>query len=175
MKKCILLVDDDRQIRESLRKVLQAEGYKVLLAADGREAVEEIHGALIDLVLLDLNLPFISGWDTFGRFTSFNPFIPIVIITGRQNQHELAVAAGISALMEKPLDVPQLLLTISELLAEDAEAHLKRMMGLRDDMRYAPRLPAVSTDGLEPKQSVLRRGRFPSAHSVRRTVGQTNA
>jgi DNA-binding response OmpR family regulator len=138
MKKKILVVDDDPQIRESLRKVLRAEGYEVVLAADGRDGIEKFNTERIDLLLLDLNLPGNSGWDIFGTLTSLNPFLPIIIITGRQNQHELVAGAGVGALMEKPLDVPLLLKTITELLAESAETRLKRLVGLHSDMCYVP-------------------------------------
>jgi DNA-binding response OmpR family regulator len=138
MKKRILIVDDDDQIRESLGKVLRTEGYDVLLASHGREGLEIFNSERIDLVLLDLTLPGNSGWDVFGTLTSSNPFLPIIIITGRQNQHELALGAGVGALMEKPLDVPLLLKTIAELIAEESETHLKRLAGLRRDLRYMP-------------------------------------
>ena len=144
MKKKILVVDDDPQIRESLRKVLRAEGYEVVLAADGQEAIEKFNSERIDLLLLDLNLPDNSGWDIFGTITSLNPFLPIIIITGRQNQHELATGAGVGALMEKPLDVPKLLRIIAELTAEPAETRLKRLVGLHGDTRYVPPLHPVS-------------------------------
>jgi two-component system, OmpR family, KDP operon response regulator KdpE len=138
MKQTILVVDDDEQVRESLGKLLRAEGYEVILAADGQKGIAESNKNRIDLVLLDLNLPNNSGWDVFGTLTSFNPFLPIIIITGRQNQRELAMGAGVGALMEKPLDVPLLLKTIAELIAEESETHLKRLAGLRGDLRYVP-------------------------------------
>ena len=138
VSKTILVVDDDPGIRESLRKVLQAEGYQVALAADDREAIEKFNQERIDLVLLDLNLPVNSGWDTFGTLTAIDPLLPIIIITGRQNQFELAAATGISALMVKPLNVPLLLETVVDLLDEEPERRLKRLVGLRQDLRYVP-------------------------------------
>jgi DNA-binding response OmpR family regulator len=138
MKKTVLIVDDDAPIRQALRKVLQAEGYEVMLAADGLEGLEQFDSKHIDLLLLDLNLPAKSGWDLFERFSSTNPLLPIVIITGRHNQYRLAAAAGVGALMEKPLDVSLLLQTIAALLIEPAEARLKRLVGLNSDVRYAP-------------------------------------
>jgi DNA-binding response OmpR family regulator len=86
MKAKILVVDDDPQIRESLFKVLRAEGHEVVLAADGPEGIEKFNTEQIDLLLLDLNLPGNSGWDVFGTLTSLNPFLPIIIITGRNNR-----------------------------------------------------------------------------------------
>ncbi|MHB8522869.1 MAG: response regulator [Limisphaerales bacterium] len=135
-EKRILVVDDDGQIRESLRKVLQAEDYEVVLAADGQEGIGKFASEPIDLLLLDLNLPAKSGWDIFERLSFMSPLLPIIIITGRHNQYEMAKAAGVGALMEKPLDVPLLLQTITELLAEPAETRLERLAGLHSYVRH---------------------------------------
>ena len=139
VKKKILVVDDSPQIRQSLQKVLRAEGYDVVLAADGREGIEKFDTERLDMLLLDVCLPDISGWDVFGTLTSINPFLPIVIITGKDEQHDLAVLGGVGALIEKPLDVPRLLETVKKLLAESPEVHLQRLAGRLGDMRYAGR------------------------------------
>lgn len=140
MKKAILVVDDDLQIRESLGKLLRAEGYEVALAADGQAGIDLFDKQRIDLVLLDLSLPGDGGWEIFGAITDTNPCLPIIIITGRENQHELATLAGVGALMEKPLNLPVLLETVSKLIAEAPEARLERLVGLRSDLRYVPPL-----------------------------------
>ena len=154
MNKTVLIVDDDAPIRQALRKVLQAEGYEVVSAADDQEGLEQFDSKHIDPVLLDLNLPAKSGWDLFERFSSTNPLLPIVIITGRHNQYKLAAAAGVGALMEKPLDVPLLLQTIAALLVEPAEARLKRLVGLNSDLRYAPPRRTSSTICPDPDSEV---------------------
>lgn len=156
------MVDDDSSIRESLRKVLQTEGYEVALAGNGREAIDKFNQERIDLVLLDLNLPVNSGWDTFGTLTAIDPLLPIIIITGRQNQSRLAAAAGISALMEKPLNVPLLLQTIADLLAEEPATRLKRLVGLRSDMRYAPPIQRGSPNASSAGQKDKPRARVAS-------------
>jgi len=130
-----MVLDDDAQIRQSLQKLLKAEGYEVVLVAEGEAALVELGRDKIDLLLLDLNLPNKSGWDIFERVTSNNPLLPIIIITGRAKQSEVAVAAGVGALMQKPLDVPLLLKTISELLLEPAEKRLKRLVGVEQSTR----------------------------------------
>ena len=135
LNKQIMVLDDDEQIRQSLLKLLQAESYEVVLASDGTEALDKLERFHVDLLLLDLNLPNKSGWDVFERVTSANPLLPIIIITGRQKQSELAVAAGVGALMQKPLDVPLLLKTISELLLESPEKRLKRLAGVEQSTR----------------------------------------
>jgi len=122
MAKRILLVDDDRSIRESLSKILRAENYEVVLGENGQEAIDK-HGAQrIDLLILDLNMPVKNGWDTLDWLVKIDPVLPVVIMTGRSNQRALAEAAGADALMEKPLDVPLLLQTIRELMDEPVES-----------------------------------------------------
>ncbi|MGA3284219.1 MAG: response regulator [Verrucomicrobiota bacterium] len=138
MKEKVLIVDDDASVRESLRKVLEDAGYKVALAADGREAVEQFEAGHVDLLLLDIGLPVKNGWDAFERITNEAPVLPIIIITGQANQHDMAVAAGVGALMEKPLGVTELLNTMQELLAEPIEARLLRLCGYGRDTRHVP-------------------------------------
>src|SRR5437879_12023121 len=116
MTKRILVVDDERSIRESLRKILRVENYEIVLAENGQEAIEK-HGAeRIDLLLLDLNMPVKNGWATLEWLAEVNPLLPVIIITARPNQRALAEKAGVDALMEKPLDVPLLLQTVRKLL-----------------------------------------------------------
>jgi len=137
MKKKILIIDDDPQICKSLRKVLQAEGYEVVLAASGREGLDKFDPVHTDLVMLDINLPGEKGWDVFARITSINALLPIIIITGRQDQFEMAAAAGVGALIEKPMDMLFLLQTVAEMLVEPLDARIERLAGLNHYMRFS--------------------------------------
>jgi DNA-binding response OmpR family regulator len=130
VKPKILVVDDDPQIRESLHKVLCAEGYDVVLAANGREGIEKFQTGRTGLLLLDVSLPDMSGWDVFAAVTLLDPVLPILIVTGRNDQDQVVMLSGVGALIEKPLDVPRLLQTIADMLAEPAETHLIRLLGL---------------------------------------------
>lgn len=136
MKKCILLVDDDPSVRNAIRLVLESAGYDVTATADGNEARHHFEVTQFDLVLLDLNLAQESGWDVFERLSSRWPQVPIIILTGVHGQYPIARAAGVGALLEKPVEVPVLLKTIEELLAEPEEMRFRRMCGYRDDTRY---------------------------------------
>lgn len=100
----ILVVDDDSSVREMLTRVLVGEGYLVWAAADGTAALEIAAATKVDLVLLDLNMPGKSGWDTFERLTAEDPLLAVIIITARSNQLFTALGAGVGALLEKPLD-----------------------------------------------------------------------
>jgi len=137
-QKRILVVDDDPSVREMLARVLVGEGYLALTATDGVKALEIATAMEIDLVLLDLNMPRKSGWDTFERLTAENPLLPIIIVTARPNQLFTAMGAGVGALLEKPLDFPQLLETIRELLEESPERRLARLAGRPAPFHYQP-------------------------------------
>jgi len=138
MTKRILLVDDERSIRESLSKILGAENYEVVLAENGQEAIKK-HGAeRIDLLILDINMPVKNGWATLEWLVEITPLLPVVIITGRSNQRGLAETAGADALMEKPLDVPLLVQTIRELMNEPMESRAQRASNRASGFRYMP-------------------------------------
>lgn len=137
-RKTILLVDDDASVREMIGRVLIAEGYGLLTAKNGAEAVEIAAASPIDLVLLDLNMPVQGGWETFEKLTSRDPLLAIIIITARPNQLFTSIGAGVGALLEKPLDFPILLKTITELLNESADLRLERIAGLQTDFHYVP-------------------------------------
>jgi CheY-like chemotaxis protein len=125
-----------------LKRTLQQAGYDVTLAAGGLEAAVRFDPGSVDLLLLDLNLPNQSGWDVFGELTQRCPWVPVIIITGLPNQYRTALAAGAGALFEKPVEVPALLRTMEELLAEPREARLRRLCGHTDDTRHIP--PAMA-------------------------------
>ncbi len=137
-KRRVLVVDDDAAVRAATQRVLETAGYEVALAENGAEAAAQFLPEHTDLLLLDLNLPSQSGWDVFERLTTRYPLVPVIIITGMPNQLPTAVAAGVSALMEKPIEPIALLKTIDDVLAEPGEVRLRRMCGYRGDMRLVP-------------------------------------
>jgi len=138
----ILLVDDDSTVRDSLRDVLQTEGYVVTTAENGQQAVELAAQQPFDLVLLDLNMPVRNGWDTFEQFTREHPILPIIIITARPNQVFTAVSAGAGALLEKPMEMATLLRTMQSLLTEAPEQRLARLVGQNSEFHYQPSGPS---------------------------------
>lgn len=126
-KGAILIVDDERSVRESLAKVFRGAGYETLIAADGDEGIEIYRARRPDVVLLDLNMPVRNGWDTFEQISTEHPLTPIVIITGRPDQLAVAAAARVGALMEKPLEVTALLAVVERLCGEPLAQRLSRL------------------------------------------------
>src|SRR4051812_20401240 len=105
----VLLADDDRSVLDALGGVLDSEGFEVIRAANGHEAVKKFREHRADIVLLDLNMPVKGGWDTFEQLTSIDPLLPVIVITARPDAYPTAVGTGVAALMQKPLDIPALL------------------------------------------------------------------
>ena len=138
LKEKILLVDDEPAVRQMLSRLLTGEGYDVVPAINGVEAVELASHANFDLLLLDLNMPGLDGWETFEQVTEKNPLLPVIVITARPNQRFTALAAGIGALMEKPLDLHKLFATIRGLLDETDGVRIARMAGRPSEFRFVP-------------------------------------
>jgi CheY-like chemotaxis protein len=136
MKKTILLADDDPGIRELLGRVLESEQYEVVLAGTGREAVAKFAAHAPDLVLLDLNMPDLDGWEAIDRITRTRPFTSVIVITARPKQYEQAAGMAVDALMEKPLDLPLLLAAIASLVAETEAERISRLSNPDFKTRY---------------------------------------
>jgi CheY-like chemotaxis protein len=134
----ILLVDDERSIRESLSKVLRAEGYEVVLAENGQEAIEKHEAEDVDLLLMDIGLPVKNGWTALAWLTAVDPLLPVIIITGHWKESERAAASRADVLMEKPLDVPLLLRIMHELLTESLEVRARRIHDPGFGFRHVP-------------------------------------
>ena len=144
MKKRILIVDDDISIRNGLKKLLRKANYDVALAADGFEAVDRFFSEPIDLLLLDLNMPGKDGWAACENITRTNPYVPTIIMTALPDQYPIASAAGVGALLEKPMDPGELLRTIEDLLEEPRFNHWLRRRSWLQDARAVPATKFVS-------------------------------
>jgi len=126
----VLLVDDDVAVVAALSEVLQGEGFKVIPASDGHDAIRNFKATGgVDIVLLDLRMPGLNGWETLDWFTWSRPLLPVIIITALPDQQAAMEAAGVGALLEKPLDIPLLLETMRRLLSEPIEARIARIAG----------------------------------------------
>jgi len=108
-----MVVDDDPDIRESLADVLQEEGFDVVTAANGAEALEVLaSGPLPSVILLDMMMPVMNGFEfrLAQKMAEELAPIPVVIITAGADQRSRDL--GAAAVLRKPLDVSRLLETI---------------------------------------------------------------
>ena len=118
----ILVVDDYQDAREMYAEYLQFSGFRVAEAKNGNEAVEQAFALKPDLILMDLSLPGMDGWEATRRLKADEATrgIVVVAITGRalQSDGEACIAAGCAGFLPKPVDAAQLLRKIPEYLAE---------------------------------------------------------
>lgn len=123
----VLIIDDDDAVLRSLARALSSEGFSTRTARDAAEGVMRFAISEPDLVLLDLTMPGESGWDAFEELSRMSPLVPVVIITARPGQFDLARAACVAALVEKPIDIPSLVGILRRLLSEDEATRLARL------------------------------------------------
>jgi two-component system, chemotaxis family, chemotaxis protein CheY len=120
----VLIVDDVLVVREAMAKVLRDQGYEVILAADGREALERLQGQRTDLVLLDLNKPVKNCWNTFEEVLSLNPMQSVILLAERCSAGEWEITGHPTWLVEKPVCLPVMLDSVKRALAESASCHI---------------------------------------------------
>lgn len=117
--KHVLIVDDDREIVETLRCTLVAEGFTVSVAIDGNQAVAYAETKNPDLVILDMMMPRRSGFLVLERLRQQDDHpVPVIMITGNEGlrHQEYAELLGVSDYIRKPFTMDRLLLSVANLL-----------------------------------------------------------
>jgi two-component system, cell cycle response regulator DivK len=116
----ILIVEDNEASRDALARRLQRRNYEVLLAADGHEAVSVVQHTKPDLILMDLGMPGMDGWDATAalKLSSETRHIPIIVLSAHAmpNDRHQALAAGGDDFDTKPVQFDRLLAKIEALL-----------------------------------------------------------
>ncbi|HEU4784955.1 MAG TPA: response regulator [Ktedonobacterales bacterium] len=111
MENAVLVVDDDEGLLETLHDLLEMEGYSVVLAHNGREALEKLESLRPAVILLDLRMPRMDG-ATFAREVHQRGNLQslyIIVMTANLDAHKTAVAIGANDFLAKPFDVDELL------------------------------------------------------------------
>ena len=105
----LLFIEDDRDIRAALRLALEDEGYKVLESPDGQSGLKSFASETVDLVLLDLRLPDMSGFDVCRELRS-KSLVPIIMVTAQTDTHDLVAGleAGADDYVTKPVVAKEL-------------------------------------------------------------------
>jgi len=133
----VLVVDDVDHGREIFAEYLEFRGFRVATAADGLEAIEKTYELLPDVILMDLSLPGIDGWEATRRLKQ-DPVtmdIPIIALTAHAlaSAHDKARAVGCNAVVTKPC------------LPKDLEQEVRRQLAARPDRSAVPAKPAEET------------------------------
>ncbi|MGB0807237.1 MAG: response regulator, partial [Salibacteraceae bacterium] len=114
----VLIIDDERPIRNSLRDILEYEKLKIQEATNGIEALELISKTAFDLILCDIKMPGMDGIELLTKIQKSHPEVPVIMISGHGNV-ETAVDAlkkGAYDFIEKPIDLNRLLVTVRNAL-----------------------------------------------------------
>jgi PAS domain S-box-containing protein len=132
----LLVIDDEEGVSEIMRDMLSGLGYTVYVEHDGRAGVEfyRTQQDSIDLILLDINMPVLSGKDAFREFRGINPAVRIVIVTGygRGNLEMTDFVGGINGLVQKPFQLELLAITVRRAL-DDQESGRQPSTSLSPD------------------------------------------
>src|SRR5687768_9707956 len=117
----ILLVEDNEMNRDMLSRRLERKGYQVVLAVDGQEGVEKAASEAPDVVLMDMSLPVLDGWEATRRLKAApaTAHLPVIALTAHamSSDRSKALEAGCDEYETKPIDLPRLLAKIEALLA----------------------------------------------------------
>ncbi len=157
----ILVVDDEPQIRRVLRTTLSAQGYTILEAKSGEEALETVRRERVDLVLLDVNLPGISGLETCRELRSSSD-VPIIMLTVRNAEADKvqALDAGADDYVVKPFGSDELMARIRAALRRTAPGEALPTLETPDlKIDFAKRIVMVRGNNvrLTPKEFELLR------------------
>ena len=116
----VLLVEDQEDNRDMLSRRLKKRGYEVAIAVDGAEGVEKARSEAPDLILMDMSLPVMDGWEATRILKAEDDTrsIPVVALTAHamSTDREKAFEAGCDAYETKPVELPRLLETMEKLL-----------------------------------------------------------
>ena len=120
-RRAVLIVDDDHDVREALREVLQDHGYDVLEAGNGHDALELLRGESHPpcVILLDIMMPVMDGWQ-FREAQRSDPAlanIPVVVLSAQSHLQRGPEGVGASAFLKKPVQLPPLLATVARYCA----------------------------------------------------------
>ncbi|MDV6030190.1 MAG: response regulator [Phycisphaera sp. RhM] len=114
----LLVVDDNEDNRDSLSRRLERKGFEVTCANGGKEAVEEYSSNTPDLILMDMNMPELDGWEATSQIRAKGGTVPIVALTAHamNGDRERALEAGCTDYHTKPIEMDKLLELIEQLL-----------------------------------------------------------
>lgn len=121
--KLILIVDDDRDLVDGLRSMLERQGHRVIQAHDGNKAKQTVYEQKPDLMILDMMMPKMGGYPVLEHFKGKADAPPIIMITANEGSRHKAYAEylGVVEYIRKPFAVEKLLEAVAKAFAQGAE------------------------------------------------------
>ena len=114
----ILIVEDDKNLRRLMEVFLKENGFEIFLAEDGEKAIEIFYESHIDLVLCDIMMPKVNGYDLVKELRRYNYDLPIIMVTAKEGfeDKKKGFLIGVDDYIVKPIDLDEMLLRINALL-----------------------------------------------------------
>ncbi len=116
----LLLIEDDETVRSAMKRIFEGEGYKVIAASDGTHLSQVLDDEPIDLILLDVGLPWINGFELAELMKSHHDLknIPLIFVSGRTGDDDVkqGFKVGADDFIKKPFDIEKLKKTVDTLL-----------------------------------------------------------
>jgi CheY-like chemotaxis protein len=121
------VVDDEPGVRQTLARLLRHASHQVVEAPDGPAALALLATTPVDLVITDLGMPEMNGWELARRIQAARPGLPVILLTGWQDQapEEAGDRAAVDAILGKPVQLPALLQAIRDLTETEDRAVLQ--------------------------------------------------
>lgn len=134
----ILVVEDDNNLRKLMAAVLRQNGYEVLTADDGNDALEQLHETHIDLLISDIMMPNMSGYQLTKEIRRTRSELPILMVTAKESMDDKrkGFLLGTDDYMVKPIDMDELLLRVSALLRRARISNERRLSIGEMDLDY---------------------------------------
>ena len=132
--KTILIVDDDMELSDGLRAVLERQGHKVIQARDGQQGKQAIYNHRPDLVILDMMMPRMGGYPVLEHFRDKTDAPPIIMITANEGSRHKAYAEwlGVIDYIRKPFAMERLLEAVDRAFKEDKERTARKEKGAEE-------------------------------------------
>jgi CheY-like chemotaxis protein len=120
----ILVVDDDEIMRSALKRILENEGYKVIMAVDGLELSKILETTRLDMILLDVNLPWVDGYELCRLIKDHHSLkdVPLILVSARKGKEDIQAGfdAGCNDYVTKPFDIDYMTGVINKILLKSS-------------------------------------------------------
>ena len=128
----VLIAEDEKALREMIVKYLKRDGYTPLIASDGKEAMEIIENDVFDLAVLDVMMPYMSGFDICAKIKEMHENVPVIMLTARTSTEDKiqGFESGADQYVPKPFSMKELMVRIKSVLRKKNIAAIDKEISL---------------------------------------------